>query len=277
MSEKTAFQIILPATFTQKHAQALTLYLSDERKLDTTSRQFLYEAIDLLAQAEVKSGALLLTFRQVYDRHIDQSFADAYFEKLLALGDVPTNSPALAAAVARQIAPTLIQANLLVKDLPQSYLLFAYCVYWWQNFARGYAFEVEIMRDLESSQIEFTMHDLLRRGERYSQADLIVLGLLGDIKTSTYFLQLQPTAPLANDFYITRLYDKGYTQTLVVFQKPFAWQRIGGTATVHGNLTTVLDLLPQPVQLERSEATLIVITYEQWKAMVQAVQAAEGK
>jgi hypothetical protein len=277
VSEKTAFQIILPTTFTQKHAQALTLYLSDERKLDTTSRQLLYEAIDLLDQAEVKSGALLLTFRQVYERHIDRSFADAYFEKLLALGDVPTNSPALAAAVARQIAPILIQANLLVKDLPQSYLLFAYCVYWWQNFARGYAFEVEIMRDLESSQIEFTMHDLLRRGERYSQADLIVLGLLGDIKTSTYFLQLQPIAPLANDFYITRLYDKGFTQTLVVFQKPFAWQRIGGTATIHGNLTTVLDLLPQPVQLERSEATLIVITYEQWKAMVRAVQAAEGR
>jgi len=131
------------------------------------------------------------------------------------------------------------------------------------------------MHDLEASRVDFTMHDLLRGSERYSQADLIVLDLLGDIKTSTYFLQLQPSGPLSNDFYITRLYDKGRIRTLVVFQKPHAWQRIGGEETVPGDLDNILDLLPQPVQLEQPELTLIVVEYEDWKTMVRRVQAAE--
>ena len=80
---------------------------------------------------------------------------------------------------------------------------------------------------------------------------------------------------LANDFYITRLYDKGRIHTLVVFQKPHAWQRIGGEETVSGDLNNVLDLLPKPVQLEQPELTLIVIEYENWKEMVRRVQAAE--
>ncbi len=276
MSGDTKTQIILPATFTQEHERVLTIYLSDDRRLDTASRQMLYEAIDLLSQAEVKSNTSSSTFRQIYDKYVDQPFANAYFEGLLALSDASTQSPALAAEFARQVAPALEQAGILVKDVPQSYLLFAYCVYWWQSFARGYAFEVEIMHDLEGSQIDFTMHDLLSSGERYSQADLIVLELLGDIKTSTYFLQMQPSGPLANDFYITRLYDKGRARTLVVFQKPHAWQRIGGEETILGDLNNVLDLLPQPVQLAQPELTLIVVEYENWKEMVRRVQAAEG-
>lgn len=276
MSGESKHQIILPDTFTQEHERVLTRYLSDDRQLDTAARQQLYEAIDLLSQVEVQSDTTSSTFRQIYDLYIDHPFADAYFEQLLALTDVPTQSPALTADFARQIAPALEQAGLLTRDVPQSYLLFAYCVYWWQSFARGYAFEVEIMRDLEVSQVDFTMHDLLRPGERYSQADLIVLDLLGDIKTSTYFLQLQPSGPLANDFYITRLYDKGRIRTLVVFQKPHAWQRIGGQETVQGDLNNVLNLLPQPVQLEQPELTLIVIEYEHWKDMVRRVQTAEG-
>ena len=205
MSGATKLEIVLPDIFTQEHERVLTIYLSDDRRLDTSSRQMLFEAINLLSQAEAKSDISSSTFRQIYDKYVDQSFADSYFEKLLALTDVSTQSPALTAEFARQIAPQLEQASLLVQDVPQSYLLFAYCVYWWQSFARGYAFEVEIMRDLEASQVDFTMHDLLSSGERYSPADLIVLDLLGDIKTSTYFLQLQPSGPLANDFYITRL------------------------------------------------------------------------
>ena len=106
---------------------------------------------------------------------------------------------------------------------------------------------------------------------------MIVLNLLGDIKTSTYFLQLQQSGPLANDFYITRLYDKGRARTLIVFQKPHAWQRISGTETIQGDLTNVLDLLPQPVQLRQQGVTLIVVEYEHWKAMVRRIQAAEGK
>ncbi|MEM7532226.1 MAG: hypothetical protein AAF639_08620 [Chloroflexota bacterium] len=111
--------------------------------------------------------------------------------------DVSTQSPALTAQFARQIAPTLERLGLLVKGLSQSYFLMAYCVYWWQSFARGYAFEVEIIRDLEASDVAFEMHDIRSQTERYSPADLVVLGLLRDIKTSTYFLQWQPSGQLA--------------------------------------------------------------------------------
>lgn len=276
MNSEPKLQIILPDTFTQEHEWILTIYLSDDRRLNTATRQKLYEAIDLLSQAEVKSDTSSSTFRQVYDQYVDQPFANSYFEQLLTLTDVTTQSSTLTAEFARQIASILEQASLLTHDVPQGYLLFAYCVYWWQSFARGYAFEVEIMRDLEASQLDFTMHNLLSSGERYSQADLIVLGLLGDIKTSTYFLQLQSNESLANDFYITRLYDKGRIRTLVVFQKPHAWQRIGGKETILGDLNHVLDLLPQPVQLMQPELTLIVIEYEDWKEMVRRVQADEG-
>jgi hypothetical protein len=276
LSNEVHLQVILPDKFTKEHERILTLYLADDRRLNTLLRQRLYEAIDLLSQAEVRINRTFYTFRQVYDAHIDQAFADAYLEQLLALIDVPSQSPALAAKFARQIPAKLEQANWLVKNVPQSYLLLAYCIYWWQSFARGYAFEVEIMRDLEAGEIVFEMHDIRSRVERYSQADLIVLDLLGDIKTSTYFLQVQPAGSLANDFYITRLYAKDRIRTLVVFQKPNAWQRIGGKEASLGDLNNIFDLLPQPVQLKQLDLTLIVIEYENWKEMVRSRQADEG-
>ncbi|MBV7329222.1 hypothetical protein KFU94_13425 [Chloroflexi bacterium TSY] len=107
MSGKPKLQIILPDTFTQEHERVLTIYLSDDHRLDTAARRKLYEAIDLLSQAEVKSDTASSTFRQVYDQYVDHPFADAFFERLLALTNVPTQSPALTAKLARQIAPAL--------------------------------------------------------------------------------------------------------------------------------------------------------------------------
>lgn len=129
---------------------------------------------------------------------------------------------------------------------------------------------------MAASQIVFAMHDMRNRAERYSQADLIVLDLQGDIKTSTYFLQESSNSPLANDFYITRLYEKGRIRTLVVFQKPGAWHKIGGRAAVSGKLENVLDLLPRPVILERATNVLIVVEYATWKNLVQKVQHKRG-
>lgn len=120
------------------------------------------------------------------------------------------------------------------------------------------------------------MHDVRSRVERYSQADLIVLDLLGDVKTSPYFLHESENSPLSNDFYITRLYEKGHTRTLVVFQKPIAWRKIGGRATVPGKLENVLDLLPRPVKLEQANTVLVVVEYATWKSLVQKVQHKRG-
>ena len=95
LPSETKLQIILPNRFTQAHERVLTRYLSDDRGLDTAARQMLYEAIDLLSQAEVRSGTSLSTFRQIYDEYVDHPFADAYFERLLTLADVSTQSPSL--------------------------------------------------------------------------------------------------------------------------------------------------------------------------------------
>lgn len=103
--------------------------------------------------------------------------------------DLSVEGSRLAAQYARQIRPVLQSAGLLKRDVPYSVLLQGYCLYWWQSFARGYAFEVTIMRDLFADGIDFKMHDVRSKVERFSPADLTVLDLLGDIKTSIYFLQ----------------------------------------------------------------------------------------
>jgi hypothetical protein len=266
-------RIVIPPAFSRPHEQTLTTYLADYRQLNTGSWQRLYEAIDLLAQAQVTAGETSYTFRQIYDSFVDRPFADEYIEKLLALNNVAKNTEALIATYARRIGPTLEQSGLLQRDIPQSWLLLAYCVYWWQSLSRGYAFEVEIMRDLTLSGVEFQMHDLHNRRARYSPADLTVLGLLGDIKTSVYFLQSQPSGQLPNDFYITRLYEKGHERTLVVFQKPFAWEALDGGAAVSGTLENILALLPKPVRLEQSGIILVVAEYQTWKEKVRQKQA----
>lgn len=276
MSDQTDLRFTIIERFTKAHERALTLYLQDDRRLTTDLWQLLYEAIEFLGQSEVYLDTERYTFRQLYNRHIDQALADEYIEQLLRLADVAAQGPMLAATFARQIGSILEQAQLLSKQNPQSYLFFAYCVYWWQSFARGYAFEIEIKRDLENDKIAFAMHDILNRSERYSPADLIVLGLLGDIKTSTYFLHEAVDGSLTNDFYITRLYTQGRSRTLVVFQKTPAWDRIGGTRAIPGNLDNILALLPQAVQLEQGNTTLIVVDYTTWKAMIQRMQADEG-
>jgi hypothetical protein len=262
----------IPLGLTKKHEQALTAYLTDKRGLTTAVWQYLYEAIDLLDEAQVITGRSKRTFRQLYDEHVTQPFANQYIDQLLKTKDVQKESPALTAIIARQISPSLQKTGLLQPDESQSWLLLVYCLYWWQSFAHGYAFEVEIMRDLTHSSIAFQMHDIRYQTERYSPADLIVLNLLGDIKTSTYFLQQQPRGPLPNDFYITRLYEKGHERTLVVFQKPFAWEVIGGGTAVPGTLENVLSFLPKPVQIERHGIILVVIDYESWKQLVHRKQ-----
>lgn len=65
-------------------------------------------------------------------------------------------------------------------------------------------------------------------------------------------------------------------QALVVFQKPSAWDAIDGGLTTLGTLTTILNLLPSPVQIEQHGILLIVVEYETWKRLVRQKQAGEG-
>jgi hypothetical protein len=276
MGEELSLEIILPAGFNQQHYDALLAYLKSDQYLDPTVWRHLFQGVDLLNEAHVVTQDVSRTFRQVYDQLIDRPFADQFIAQLLATKDISKESPGLTAQFARQIKPILQEAGLLHRDAPLSILLQGFCLYWWQSFARGYAFEVFIMRDLEESGIAYQMHDLRRRVERYSPADLIVQGLLGDIKTSVYLLQWQFKGQLPNDFYISRLYAQGQERTIVVFQKPLAWDAIDGGLTVPGTLDSLTDLLPTPVQIEVRGIMLIVVEYETWKQKVRHKQASEG-
>jgi len=264
-------QITIPAAFTSHHQGVLTRYLVDDRQLGPAEWQLLYQGIDVLGTARFQAGGRANTFRQLYHRHIDAHFASPYLEQLLALDDVKAQSPALIAEFARRIAPRLQQASLLLPNMPQTWLFYAYCVYWWQNFGRGYAFEIQIVRDLRASGVNFYTHDVRDPVERRSAADLIVLNLAGDVKTSTYFLREALSQRLLSDFYVTRLWAGKRQHTLVVFQQPAAWEQINGD-TVDGQLADLLRLLPRPVRLQQGDVTLVVVGYEMWKRRVLQVQ-----
>ena len=266
-------QFEIPKTVSKIHEQALAAYLARTQNLSQDAWPHLFQAINLLDNAQIITDDSGQTFRQAYDKYVGQPFANEFIDQLLATGDVTKESPVLTAVFARQIQPTIAKVGLLQRDVPESWLFLTYCVYWWQSFARGYAFEVEIMRDLSASNIEFQMHDIRSRVERYSPADLIVLKLRGDIKTSTYFLKWDKQGRLPNDFYITRLFEKGQERTLVVFQKPFAWEVIEGGETVPGTLENILFLLPTPIHIEQHGIMLIVVDYKTWKQMVRRKQA----
>lgn len=276
MSNENLLSFRIKQGFTKEHEFVFTRYLQDDRHLTIDMWRLLYEAVALLDQSEVHFDQTRYTFRQVYNLYIDQAFADEYIEQLVLLPDVITQFPSLTATFARRIVSTLEQAQLRSRSIPQSILLLAYCVYWWQSFTRGYAFEIEVKRDLEASQIIFDMHDIRSRAERYSPADLVVLTLMGDIKTSTYFLQESSEQALPNDFYITRMYEQGHAKTLVVFQKPFAWRRIGGRSVIPGELENVLKLLPRPVQVTQANTVLVVVEYATWKVLVKQTQKRGG-
>lgn len=275
MNPEKPLQIILPSEFGQQHYDALIAYLVDSRKLTTAVWRYLFAGINLLDNAQVKTATTTQTFRQIYNQHIDRPFANQYIRQLLETNDVMAESPDLAARHARQIKPILEETGCLRREMPLTILLQGYCLYWWQSFARGYAFELFIMRDLRAEKIDFQMHNMQDPRERYSPADLVVLNMLGDIKTSTYFLQAPLSGELTNDFYITRLYKKGQERTIVVFQKPAAWDMINGGPTQPGSLETILDLLPNAVAITQRGIMLIVVDYGTWKLLVRRQQRNE--
>jgi hypothetical protein len=267
-------QILLPEGFTTRHQAILTQYLADDRQLHPSEWRSLYDGIDVLGTARVQTEESVLSFEQLYRHHVDDRFATDYLERLLTLSNIEAQAPALIAGFARQIGPHLQAVGLLRSDLPETRLFYAYCVYWWQSFARGYAFEVQILRDLQESGVEFYTHDIRDPDERRSISDLIVLDLTGDVKTSTYFLRQATSRGLPNDFYVTRLWTGAQYRLLTVFQKPAAWEKIDGD-TVEGQLSDLLDLLPKPVALCQDNTTLIVVEYSMWKQLVLKAQREE--
>lgn len=142
----------------------------------------------------------------------------------------------------------------------------------WYAFAYGYMFEIEMLRDLEQSGIEFSAHSLVNREERLSRHDLEVLGFRGDIKRSLAFLQTARGWRLPLSFYIVRLTQAGDERTLVVMMRQPMWNEIDGD-TILTTLEGLTKGLPAAARIRIGDAEAIVADYELWKRLVRRRQA----
>lgn len=266
-------RVLLPAEFQEQHQRIVLEYLQRGQELSRKEWAQAVAAFDLLKDALVLSSAGLSPFPVIYRQQVEDRYADAYIERLYTARQADRENVMIWASVARQIAPDLAQAGLYRPDVPGTRLLLSYCLYWWRSFTLGYAFEVEIQRDLTQSGIRFTAHDLRRRENRLTPYDIGVLGFKGDIKTSVYFLQASRSRSLAHDFYITRVHGRERTRTLVVFMQATMWQAIDGD-TLLVLLEEIADTLPHAARIRHEGIELTVIDYETWKQKVQRRQAA---
>jgi hypothetical protein len=216
-----------------------------------------------------------MSFQQLYDRYVDRQYADDFIAHLMALEDLEADAEPLQRKIAFEILARLEQEGLYHEELASSEYLAAYCLYWWTSFARGYRFELTIFRDLHTSGIVFTAHDLRKRAERRSPYDLVVLRQLGDIKSTTYFLYSARTLPLNCDFYITRLYYPQRRRYLsVVVMTEAAWRALNGEVAT-GSLEMAAGFFPKPVQIVLEGQRFVIAPFDLWKEKVKQRQKVE--
>jgi hypothetical protein len=236
----------------------------------------LREAIDLLAQSTIVVADEMFTFTQFYDRFVDQPYANRIIAQLDAATDPMRVVPSLQAETARHIVADFATRSKFNATNAERKLLLAFCLYWWGAFARGYAFEIAIFRDLTQSGVAFMPHDYRRREERRSFCDFFVDGFAADVKLSTYFLATTRARTFTCDIYITRLFDtqQRIWLNIVVLSEP-AWQAIDGE-TIPAALAQVTSLLPEAACLLMDDPRWVVISYDRWKTMILAKQPMSG-
>jgi hypothetical protein len=251
-------------------------YLADSLSLSPADWRLLREAIDLLAQSTIVVADEMLTFTQFYDRFVDQPYADRIITQLDAATDPMRVVPSLQAETARHIVADFAALSQVNATDAERKLLLAFCLYWWAAFARGYAFEIAIFRDLAQSGIAFIPHDYRHREERRSFCDFFVGGFAADVKLSTYFLAKTRARAFTCDIYITRLFDtqQRIWGNIVVLSER-AWQAIDGETTPAA-LEQVAALLPEAACLLMDAPRWVVISYDHWKTMILAKQQMSG-
>lgn len=269
------FTIQLPPHFTHNQHLLIVKYLVHGRHtLSVAEWQVVLLGFDELHQALLVKPDETVTFKQIYEKYVELPFANLYLTELLNLPKVAQQYPTLRARLARVIVAHLRDSGLQPVEIPATNLLLAYCLYFWEAFTSGYAFEVEIYRDLTMSGVEFIAHDIRNRVERSSAYDLQVLGFQGDIKSSTYFLHVRRSEQLAHDFYITRFYQGKERRTLVVMLQPEVWKKIDGD-TLTALLEEAVHQFPKPVLVEVKSGAIIVVDYQVWKEKIKLQQEAK--
>jgi hypothetical protein len=269
-------RIELNPQLTKDERAAIAHYLTQHGQLNAQEWLVALRAFDLLGDSTVTVGEKRETFAAIYARLVERKHADDFIEQLLTLEkNVQAEGERLKASVARTTAQKLADAGLYRRGVPESRYLLAYCYYWWDAFARGYIFEVQIYQDLEQSGIEFLAHDIRDPTERRSRSDLIVLGREGDVKTSTYFLATARTQVLRHDFYIMRLYDvRHHHYRIAVMMTEEVWRDVNGD-TVPATLEDAASLFPQAARVKYAGDYFIVVDYDVWKQRVKTQQREE--
>lgn len=266
-------QIRLPVGFTDKQQQLVFKYLFEGRhKISGAEWPLLLRSFNQLHRAQVMTQTRISTFSRVYNLQVDQRFADSYINELFNLSDVSREFFSLRDRFSRAIVTHFEEVGLQRDDLPATNLFLAYSLYFWESFTVGYAFEVQIYRDLTAVGMVFESHNIRDRKDRRSFYDLKVLGLYGDIKTSPYFLEVGRNQDLPHDFYITRFYDKkGRQRIFVVMLKPDAWNLINGE-TITMLLQDAIRAFPSPARVELQVGPIVIVDYEIWKRKVLSYQ-----
>jgi len=264
----TKARVWLPVAFQDGHMQAVLKYLDRGRQaLSRADWLWALDGFDLLHEALADTPEGFRHFASLYETQIEAAFADRYIADLLALEDVSAQAAALWARYARAITALWREAGWQRRLGSEARLLLAYWLFWWEAFATGYAFEVEIFRDLKASNITFIAHDIRSREGRRSLYDLEVLGLRGDIKTSLYFLHAGRSPGVRHDFYISRFRYRGRQRVIVVLMQPAAWKRIDGEPE-HTTWAAIKAALPAVASVRHEGREVILVEYEAWKVRV---------
>jgi hypothetical protein len=240
----------------------------------------LSDAVNALGDSVVIVDGKEQRFRQFYSERIDARYADPFLARLVTLTDAEEEGRRAQAAVAQEIGRLLDGAEGFSRDNNDCRLLLVYCLYWWAAFARGYIFEVIIFCNLAASGLQFVAHDLTRREERFASYDLLLLGLRGDIKHTTYFLTADRLSLLDSDFFITRWY-LGREWLRVAILRETAWAVLSLPPCDDQRRMATLDevelILPGASVFLIDSLALTALGYDQWKQRVLMLQLAGGE
>lgn len=267
-----ALKISLTTVLTDAQQRAIGRYAQAPQTLSAEEWREVLTAFDRLRVCRVTWRGQTQTFAAFYETVIDRPYATRLLAALAQEIDVEAAGPRMVRRLGEEVWQTLRRLGLAEPlGLPER-LLLAFCLYRWTSFAKGYLAEIAVYRDLEQSGIEFEAHDLADPRARYTPFDLSVSGPIGDVKASTYFLQVMRSFPLRHDFYLTRVFDPGPRRWhRAALLKEAAWQVLDGEPQP-GRLSDAPRLWPQPVRIEVRGETLIVVDYEVWKDRVRRLQ-----
>jgi len=264
--------IKLAAGLTENHQLALLKSVTSPLALNLEERQHLWNGIDLLRSSRVVVDEQNLSFAKIFELFIDGAYTEKFIDAVLTSKQIYNESRKHKKKVVAEIRARFAKEQWFRQDLPESRFLIAFCLYWWSSLATGYIFEAEVFRDLQNSGITFQAHDLHRRVERFSFADLTISNWQGDVKSSTYFFYVARSSDLLHDFYITRYFDEiGRRYIWFVMLRLENWNQLDGETQPMIFPNWPEDFL-QPVSFDFSDNKWVAVTYEVWKSKVLTFQ-----